>query len=133
MYLIRFLVVVAALATMPARAEDQVATYVEYNGKVIELVDAISPLYEGMGKVIHTAFEADDLVTPANLDKMYDSLQLIGWRRDGETLTIYFDRKRTVQLPASAMKARIVDRLSDDECCASFRRYPGSSRPSSKS
>lgn len=118
-----------------AYADEQVAIYIEHDGKTIEWAsDAVSPLDEGTGPIVYTAFEADDLVTPANVETVGKTLRVIGWRRAGDRIVIYQTPTETVEYPVSAMKFRFVERLdmnepSDDghPVCCERRQYPAAS------
>lgn len=62
-----------------SHADEQMAIYIKHEGKTIELAsDAVSPLDEGTGPIVYTAFEADDLVTPANVETVGKTLRVIG-------------------------------------------------------
>ena len=93
-------------------AEQYLAVYVEYGGKVIELhTSLISPLYDGLGEVIYSALEADELATPESAKRIGSNLSLIGWRREGDKVVIYFGGKNTVSLPESAMRYKVIEVL----------------------
>lgn len=97
-------------------ADEHVATYIEANGRIIELVsDLVSPLDPGTGEIVYTAYEADDLVTPANAETVGNTLRVIGWRRAGDRIVIYQTPTKTFEYPVSAMKYRIVNLLDTDE------------------
>ena len=126
-------IVLSALCMVSAvaHADEQMAIYIEANGRTIELAsDVVSPLDSGTGEIVYTAFEADDLVTPANVETVGKTQRIIGWRRAGDRIVIYQTPTETIEFPASAMKYRIVDRLNVSErsneghpqCCERNRR-----------
>ena len=114
------------------RAESAIAFFIEHDGKIVEFVsDAISPLDDGIGEIIYTAFEADDLVTPANVETVGKSLRLIGWRREQDRLIIYLSRHNSFTVPVSAMKHRIVERAKVDEATSACPLPPCEGRRTS--
>ena len=110
----RFLLAcVLCFSATVTRAESSVAFFIEHHGKIIEFAsDVVSPLDDGLGEIIYTAFEADDLVTPANVDAIGASLRILGWRREGDQLIIHLTRTQTFTVPAATMKYRVVERAN---------------------
>lgn len=55
------------------------AIYIEANGRTIELAsDVTPPLVRGTGEIDYTAFEADDLATPANAETVGNAMRIVG-------------------------------------------------------
>lgn len=103
--------IIAALASAPAFADPEMVFYVEHKGKVIELfTDLVSPLYDGLGEIIYTAWEADEIATPESSERIGMNMYLIGWQRHDETIRIYFYRDEFIELPASSIQHKIIDR-----------------------
>lgn len=90
MWIYRLAVTALCSVSFVAHADEPVATYIEHEGKTIELAsDVVSSLDEGTGEIVYIAFEADDLVTPANVETVGKTLRVIGWRRAGDRIVIY--------------------------------------------
>ncbi len=119
MQLARTLAAFILLATSPVFAGDtlRVATYIEYEGRVIELHETQIDQLVGIPGAL-AAFEDRVLIDKDNVDSLEPGDTIVRvWQRDGdEWIIIHFEeRGTTTRFRRSEVKAKIVDRPWMDE------------------
>lgn len=101
------LVFLFALAA-PAFADDQVVTYIEYEGRFIELTDSWMP--NGRDDDTLMAVEAKEIATSENYTKLDNTgLAVHPWKQVGDWVVIYF-KSGEKRFPSSAVITKIVNR-----------------------
>jgi len=123
MAVIRTLGFVAALACSAAFANDtlQVATYIEFEGRVIELCETQIDKLVGIPGAL-AAFEDKELIDKYNVDRMpIEDTIVRAWKRDGDDwIVIYFEERGIAKrFRSSEIKIKIVDRPWIDEAAPS--------------
>ena len=106
-------IVILALsfALGPAFADDEVVTYVENEGRFIELTDSLFP-GETSIKGAQMAIEDDAISTRANMDRpISPALAIHAWTRDGDDFLVHFIRAGYIKrYHSNEVKTIVVDR-----------------------
>lgn len=101
----------AALAFLPAFADEQAVTYLEHEGRVIELTAVEFDLATGIPGAM-MAVESDELASRENYGRLNNSdMAVRAWVREGEWCVIHYIPEGTVKrFPLSEIKTRLIDR-----------------------
>jgi len=101
------LLMLFALAA-PALADDQVVTYIEYEGRFIELTDSWMPY--GADDDTLMAVEANQITTSENYDRLDNTgLAVHPWKQVGDWVVIYF-KTGEKRFASSVVITKIVNR-----------------------
>ena len=117
--------VLMATASLRAHADEQVVTYIETNGRLIELTDSWYPGRSVKGAMM--AVDAKDIATTENYDRIDNSdLVVRPWVHDGETILLYYPENGTSRrFKSTDVKSILVDRpLSSERAESSSRHDP---------
>ena len=97
-----------AFACAATHADEQAVTYLEYDGRFIELTDSWLP-YDKVTDAM-MAVEAKQITTSENYDRLDNTgLAVHPWKRDGDWIIIYF-KDGAKRFPASEVVTKIVNR-----------------------
>ena len=103
-----------ALSTGPVRADDPlvVLTYIEYEGRIIELTD-ISMDELSIFSGVLLAVDSTSVREAGNLEGIADSDAILReWKRDGDDAIRIFFREdaRFIRFPMDRVKVRVIER-----------------------
>ena len=120
----RFLALVFVLCSVPAYSDEQVVTYIETNGRLIELTDSWFPGRSGI-KGAMMAVDAKDIATTENYDRLDNTDVVVRpWKRDGDNIIIYYLESGTQRsFNGAEVKSILLDRpWINDGCGTSCAR-----------
>lgn len=106
----RLVALALILSSAPVYSDEQVVTYIEANGRLIELTDSWFPGRSVQGAMM--AVDAKDIATTENYDRLDNSdLAVRPWVRDGDHIIIYYPENGTSRrFKSSDVKSILVDR-----------------------
>lgn len=114
-------IVVLALSFVfgPAYADEQVVTYIEYEGRYIELTDSWLPAGNTDGTMM--AIDAKEISTSENYDRLdHTSLAVHPWKQVGEWVVIYF-KSGEKRFHSSTVITKLVNRPWTNEPISLFQ------------
>lgn len=119
---VKAIVLVLSLAFVPAFADEQVVTFIETGGRLIELTNYL--LWGSGIKGAMMAIDAKDMATKENYNRLDNSDVVVRpWVRDGDFIVIHYLESDTQRrFDGSDVKTILLDRpwISDgcDRSCA---------------
>ena len=115
--------ILMAIASLRAHADEQVVTYIETNGRLIELTDSWYPGKTGIiGAMM--AVDAKDIATTENYGRLDNSdLVVRPWVREGDSIILYYPEHGTSRrFKSSDVKSILLDRPWSNERGESLAR-----------
>ena len=118
----RLVAFVLILSSVPVYSDEQVVTYIETGGRLIELTDSWFPGKSVQGAMM--AVDAKDIATSENYDRLDNSdLVVRPWVRDGDSIILYYPENGTSRrFKSSEVKSILLDRPWSNERGESLSR-----------
>lgn len=110
---------VSILSSAPVYSDEQVVTYIETSGRLIELTDSLLPDTGITGAMM--AVDAKDIASKENFDRLDNSDMVVRpWKRDGDNVIIYYLENGTQRrFNGAEVKSILLDRPWINDGCGS--------------
>lgn len=110
---------VSILSSAPVYSDEQVVTYIETGGRLIELTESWFPGRSVDGAMM--AVDAKDIATTENYDRLDNSDVVVRpWKRDGDYVIIYYLEDGTQRrFNGADVKSILLDRPWINDGCGS--------------
>lgn len=106
----RLVALVLILSSVPVYSDEQVVTYIETGGRLIELTDSWFPGRSVQGAMM--AVDAKDIATTENYGRLDNTDVVVRpWVRDGDHIILYYPENGTSRrFKSSDVKSILLDR-----------------------